>query len=196
MLTIFFWMCGLPFECGQPTRSHTQRKTNSVSQQLSITNISLARVGFCVHFPSPCWSGLRLYRSCEHYLKCCEFLHATGMCFLVKAIICRRPSNFQLNVSVFPNMTQKQEVKTKMCLCERFCSWPWVYSINGSFYPYSFNKLFQAILRVNNILRTEKTLSKSRANKNTRHFSTVGFILGFPCQHTYGFIVFKNTIIC
>lgn len=180
---MFFWMCGLPFECGQPTRSHTINRTpQPLSQELPITNNSLVGVGFCAHFPSPCWSGLRLPKSCVYCLKCCEFLRARRTWFLekinnlVKTITYRRPLSFQLNVTVSPNMTPKHEVKTEVCLHEGVYSWPQIYSINGWFYPYSFNKDFQSIVWVNIIIRTKKRLRKNTANKNKSNFSTICFI--------------------
>lgn len=182
MLSVFFWMCGLPFECGQPTRSHTINRTQQpLSQELPITNNSLVGVGFCAHFSSPCWSGLRLSKSCVYCLKCCEFLCAGGTWFLekindlVKAIsIGDHPASSSMLLSL---QTWYQNMRwTEVCLCEGVYSWLWVCSINGWFYPYSFTKDFQSIVWVNIITRTKKTLRKSRANKNKSNFSTICFI--------------------
>lgn len=181
---MFFWMCGLPFECVQPTRSHTINRTQQpFSQELPITNSSLVGVGFCVHFSSPRWSGLHLPKSYVYCLRYYEFLCAGGTWFLekindlVKAISI---GDHPASSSVSPNMTPKHEVKTKVCLREGVYSWLCVCSINGWLYPYSFNNDIQAIVCVNIIIRTKKTLRKSRANKNNL-FYLHSRRFGFPC---------------
>lgn len=80
LLPIYSWICDYQLAYGRSTRGFTLKKLTLPLQQLSITNISLARgETSCPGHPSMLrfLSSLNLYRSCGCCHNHCEFICAT-----------------------------------------------------------------------------------------------------------------------
>lgn len=121
---MFFWMCGLPFEWCQSTRSHTINRTQQPLSQELQSQIT----------PEWGWDFVVISRSMLVWLVLAQVLCILSQILRIPAcrrdmirredkwpsqsLIYRRPSSFQLSVTVSPNMTPKHEVKTEVCLCE------------------------------------------------------------------------------
>jgi hypothetical protein len=65
VLSIYSWMCGLPLECGWPSRTHILKENwpSPLSRSHKLSIVPHPGVGICVHLPSLCWDSVYLVHS-------------------------------------------------------------------------------------------------------------------------------------
>lgn len=114
MLFIHSWMCGLSLECGQPTKDHTLRENwGSLSQQVLVTNSSLASRGGASCPPSPHHAGilcdLSLHNFCAWCLNYCEFSCTTVLLCTENTVYLQSSTSASNNLSTTPSSTKISE---------------------------------------------------------------------------------------